>query len=88
MNDIKVNHPDFKLDELLNVKTEAASAMNELVQQQKKLQEQIQNLERFKTEIDSRENERGVFQNGIEQLRAMVNDLTVQFTKKKPIFLE
>ncbi|MDR4946818.1 SMC family ATPase [Neobacillus cucumis] len=83
LNDIKVNHPDFKLDELLNVKTEAASAMNELVQQQKKLQEQIQNLERFKTEIDSRENERGVFQNGIEQLRAMVNDLTVQFTKKE-----
>ncbi|MED4224321.1 SMC family ATPase [Neobacillus cucumis] len=83
LSDIKVNHPDFKLDELLNVKTKAASAMNELVQQQKKLQEQIQNLERFKTEIDSRENERGVLQNGIEQLRALANDLTVQFTKKE-----
>ncbi|PLS07286.1 AAA family ATPase [Neobacillus cucumis] len=81
--EIRVTHPDFILDQLSNVKLEAASAIKDLVHRQSKLEEQIQMLERLKSEIDSRENERGVLQKGIEQLRGMVSDLTVQFTKKE-----
>ncbi|PFO06903.1 ATP-dependent dsDNA exonuclease [Bacillus sp. AFS076308] len=83
LNEIRVDRPEFSVEELAHVKIEATLAKNELVQLQNKLEEQIKLLDRLKSEIESRETERTAVQSGIQQLSALVSDLTVQFTEKK-----
>ncbi|TWE08405.1 exonuclease SbcC [Neobacillus bataviensis] len=83
LNEIRVDRPEFSVEELAHVKNEATLAKNELVQLQNKLEEQIKLLDPLKSEIESRETERTAVQSGIQQLSALVSDLTVQFTEKK-----
>ncbi|WP_231314699.1 AAA family ATPase [Neobacillus sedimentimangrovi] len=83
LQEIRTFKVDFTESELPNLKMQIASEKNNLLVVQKKLAEQIKQLDRIKTEIEKCEREIQDGQITKQQLTAQVTDLTVQFTEKR-----
>jgi DNA repair protein SbcC/Rad50 len=81
--EIRTHRADFTNKTLAQIKSETLTAKNQLVQQQGKLKEQINQLDEVKGVIEKRETEKSQMQQAIQQLNAKVNELTVEFTEKK-----
>ncbi|MEH7747179.1 SMC family ATPase [Neobacillus drentensis] len=83
MNDIRSFRANFTADHLVDAKMEASTEKNQLVQNQEKLAEKIKQLDQVKRELETKEVEKVDVQNKLQQVLAIINELTVQFTEKK-----
>ncbi|WP_066396987.1 AAA family ATPase [Neobacillus mesonae] len=81
--EIRVHRPDFAETDAISLKTEISSAKNNLVAAQRKLAEQINQLEEIKLELEKRDSDKHELQRLLQQLASDVTELTVQFTEKK-----
>ena len=83
LQEISMVRPDFTESDLPYAKLDAATAKNQLVQNQEKLAAQIKELDKVRVDLEKRESEKIRVQNTIHQISAQVNELTAQFTEKK-----
>lgn len=83
LQEISMVRPDFTESDLPHAKLDAATAKNQLVQNQEKLAAQIKQLDQVRLDLEKRESEKINLQNTIHQVSALVNELTAQFTEKK-----
>jgi exonuclease SbcC len=81
--EIRAKRIDFTETDVLSVKTEVTLAKNNLALEQKKLAEQLQQLEPITLELKKKETDKQKLQKLIQQLAENVTLLTVQFTEKK-----
>ncbi|MED4205218.1 SMC family ATPase [Neobacillus mesonae] len=81
--EIRVHRPDFAEPDAISLKTEISSAKNNLVAAQRKLAEQINQLEEIKLELEKRDSDKHELQRLLQQLASDVTELTVRFTEKK-----
>lgn len=83
LSEIRAHRADFSETNALLVKTEVSSAQKNLALMQKKLAEQIRQLEQVSNELAKKETEKMELQKLLQQLAEDVTKLTVQFTEKK-----
>ncbi|MGG1674414.1 AAA family ATPase [Neobacillus sp. NRS-1170] len=83
LQEIRIQRVEFKESDYSLVKSEVVAAKNSLILTQRELSQQIEQLEKVKTEIEKREAQKLVLQKEIQQFAGEVTELTIQFTEKK-----
>ncbi|MGX6441762.1 AAA family ATPase [Neobacillus sp. K501] len=81
--EIRIHRPEFTDFDLQDVKSEAITRKNLLIETQNKLAQQINQFNKLTLEIEKTESEKTKLQKDIQQFAVEVTDLTVQFTEKK-----